>query len=373
MREALGPVPDAARQSLVASSATPGAPYSLALGAYIANSTWDPDVVDHYTALVGAKPAIIMWYQDWAHTDERSFDVARMNDVASRGVVPMISWEADDYAAGTDQPSYALSTIIQGAYDTYITQWAQAAAAWGKPFLLRPMWEMNGLWYPWSVGVNGNTGAAYIAAWRHIHDLVRLAGASNVNFVWCPSVDLPGTTPIAAFYPGDAYVDWIALDGYNWGTSRPRRTWQTVAQVFGQTYDEITALSDKPLLLAEMASTEQGGNKADWITQGFLYDLPQQFPRIRAVVWFDKDGTDSGESDWRFDSSATALAAFRSVAASVLYQGQLQLGAPPLSSTPLKGTSVAAQPTSTPVPATSEGMPQPCRPRKPCPVARGLE
>jgi hypothetical protein len=26
--------------------------------------------------------------------------------------------------------------------------------------------EFNGSWYPWSIGVNGNTAADYVAAWR---------------------------------------------------------------------------------------------------------------------------------------------------------------------------------------------------------------
>jgi hypothetical protein len=365
-RTATGDSGGTVSRALAAPSPDVGEPYSVALGAYFALNTWDPNVVDRYTALTGVKPAIIMWYQDWAHADARDFDVAKMNDVASRGVVPMVSWEADDYTAGTNQPAFSLNAIVSGQYDAFITQWGRAAAAWGKPFLLRPLWEMNGPWYPWGVNVNGNTSAEYIAAWRHIHDLLWQAGATNAAFVWCPSVTLAGTSPIDAFYPGDAYVDWIALDGYNWGTSQRGRAWQTLADVFGPSYADITALTNIPMLIAETASSESGGDKADWIAQGFLNDLPHLFPRIRAVIWFDRNGATSGEADWRLDSSPSSLAAFRSVAGAALYQGRLQSTADSVS-TAAAATPTPIAATPTPTAETADSPPQPCRRGAPCP------
>ena len=78
-------------------------------------------------------------------------------------------------------------------------------------------------------------------------------------------------------------------------------------------------LSNKPIMISEIASTEQGGSKAAWITDWFLRDLPAEYPRVRAVVWFDQDK----EADWRFNSSPASLAAFKQVAQSPLYQGRL--------------------------------------------------
>ena len=79
---------------------------------------------------------------------------------------------------------------------------------------------MNGNWQaPYSPGVNGNTASDYINAWRHFHDLTAQAGAANVTWVWCPDTD-PGKiyTPYSQLYPGDSYVDWTCLDGYNTGS-----------------------------------------------------------------------------------------------------------------------------------------------------------
>ena len=38
---------------------------------------------------------------------------------------------------------------------------------------------------------------------------------------------------LASFYPGDAYVDWTGLDGYNWGTNpaKPDR-WRSFDQLY---------------------------------------------------------------------------------------------------------------------------------------------
>ena len=46
-----------------------------------------------------------------------------------------------------------------------------------------------------------------------------------------------------------------------------------------------------------------------WIRNGFLKTIPQEFPRVRAVIWFDR----SMEQDWRVDSSQASLQAFRDV------------------------------------------------------------
>jgi hypothetical protein len=72
-------------------------------------------------------------------------------------------------------------------------------------------------------------------------------------------------------------------------------------------------------MIAETASTEMGGDKAAWIRSAFLSELPASFPRIRAVVWWDK----AKETNWQFDSSSASQNAFRTVATSPGYTGRL--------------------------------------------------
>jgi len=289
----------------------------IALGAFIPDFPATAGAIDGYAGLVGASPAIVMWYEDWAH---HGFDPALMQAVAARGAMPLVTWDPWDWSGDPiNQPAYSLSTIAAGSHDDYVRQWAQGAAAWGRPLYLRFAPEMNGVWAPWEAWVNGNTPGDYVAAWRHVVTVVRQQGATNVRWVWCPNVIASDALTFAPFYPGDAYVDWVGLDGYNGGTALLWGGWLSVSQIFGLSYGVLTALTSKPVMIGETASAEAGGDKAAWITQGLLTDLPAQFPTVRALVWFDA----VKETDWRINSSPAALAAFRQVAASPLYQGSL--------------------------------------------------
>lgn len=299
----------------------------VALGAFTSDSLeftaaapWNPVKIDEYTGKVGTPPAIVMWYQDWEYDEIRAFDPAKMDAVVERGAMPMVTWEPWDHAKGKKQPRYALRRIADGKYDCYIERWARDAAAWGKPVYLRFAHEMNGNWYPWSASVNGNTSDEYVAAWRHVVDIFRREGATNVYWVWSPVVAYQGTTPFEELYPGDDYVDWVGLGGHNFGTSQGWTSWRTLTELFGPSYDEITALAPgKPFMIAEVSSSEVGGDKAAWIRSAFGTEIPDRMPKTRAVVWYDKDRA----TNWQVDSSPSSLEAYSEAAASPAYGGRL--------------------------------------------------
>ncbi len=303
------PVPSSAAES------------NLALGAYISGAPWEAGKLDEFADLVGRRPAVVMWYQDWVHAGVRDFDPVKMNAVAARGARPMISWEPWDYTGGVDQKLYSLKHISAGKFDPFIRRWATDARAWGGTFYLRFAAEMNGSWFPWAVGVNGNTAADYVRAWRHVVGIFRRVGVDGVRWIWSPNIDYPGATAsFASIYPGKAYVDWLALDGYNWGTSAPGHSWQSLTTVFGASYDSLAALdAAKPMMIAETASSEEGGDKASWITSAMLTEMAARFPRFRALVWFDEQK----ETSWLVDSSSGALDALRAAAAYPVWSGKL--------------------------------------------------
>jgi hypothetical protein len=275
------------------------------------SSTWLSQL-DAVSQQIGAAPAIVGSYRDWTIP---LVNGAQLDGVISRGAVPQVTWEPWDASGSPSDPSYALSTITDGSHDAYIQASAQAAAGYGKPFQLRFAPEMNGNWAPWEGSLNGNTPQLYVAAWRHVTMIFRAAGATNVQWVWAPNNG--PTSTIASYYPGDDYVDVIGLDGYNWGSGLAQ--WQTFTQAFGPSYAIVTALSStKPIEITETASAEAGGSKASWITSAFLTEIPASFPRVVAVIWFDVNK----ETDWRIDSSPTALSAYQQVAGSPLWGGQ---------------------------------------------------
>jgi hypothetical protein len=276
---------------------------------------------------VGAPPGVVMWYQAWGRTDGRQYfnfkgedGIGIMDEVVEKGAMPMVTWTPQAPALGTNQPDYALRTIIAGKHDAYITQWAKDAAAWKKPFYLRFAHEMNGKWQPWSPGVNGNTVAEYNAAWRRVHDIFVKQGATNLRWVWSPYVSCGNCTAFGKVYPGNGYVDWVALDGYNWGTSSSGGSWQSMSQVFVTSYDKVTALAPtKPFMIAEISSAESGGSKADWITSAYYKTITNRMPKTQAIIWFDS----INERDWRINSSDASLTAYKKVAQDPSYQGRL--------------------------------------------------
>jgi hypothetical protein len=288
---------------------------SVALGAFTPTLPWSFDDIDGFSSLVGRKQSIIHWFQDWV----MDFDPAYMDAAVAREGMPLVSWEPWKFGEGPKQPDYALGKIIEGKHDSYIRRWARAAAAWGKPFYLRFAHEMNGDWTSWSPGVNGNTTADFVSAWRRVYSIFRQEGATNAKWVWSPVADYEGTTPYKAVYPGDAYVNWVGVSGYNWGDTRSWSYWQSFSEVFGKSYSKLKTMTRKPIMIPEVASAESGGDKAAWIKKAFLEDIPSTFPRIRAVVWFQANK----ENDWRVDSSPSSLKAYREVVASTYYQGRL--------------------------------------------------
>lgn len=290
---------------------------SIQLGAYVRGAPGSGQTMDEYASLVGQRPGIVMWYRGFDQPLMYSSEIANLS---ARGSTPMVSLEPVDQD-GTDIP---LSQIAAGNYDSYIHKAASVARAWGGRLMIRFAYEMNlspGAGIPWGGGqgaVGGNTAADYIAAWRHVVGIYRADGATNAEFVWAPNVD-DGGIPFTQYFPGDEWVDDVGLDGYNWGSAfeSTGHKWLSLGDTFDSSYATLTQLSSKPVIFTETASSEVGGDKAAWIRRGFLNELPQRFPRVSGVIWFNVQK----ESDWRVDSSQASLAAFREVAASSLYGG----------------------------------------------------
>jgi beta-mannanase len=270
------------------------------------SGTWLSDL-DAYSSRVGRVPSVVSTYRDMQYSMLNS---SQLNDVAARGSVPMVTVEPWDSSSATD-PRFALRNIVRGDFDAWFAAGADAARAFGKPFYLRFAPEMNGVWAPWEAGISGNTPQDYVAAWRHVHAIFAEHGAGNVRWVWGPNVFGGGSAvDFTPYYPGSDVVDVLALDGYNWGSLD---VWQTFSQVFGPSYDALCTLDPvKPVMIAETASTESGGDKAAWITSAFGREIPTRTPRVKVVVWFDVNK----ETDWRVESSTQSLNAYRAIATS---------------------------------------------------------
>jgi beta-mannanase len=189
-------------------------PAEISLGAY-SGAPWNVAKIDEFNSMVGTPTKIIMWYVPWENAGYKEFSVAHMDAVASRGATPLVTWEPYDWSGrGTEQPKYSLRMIFTEKHNAYIRRWARGAAKWGKTLYLRFAHEMNGDWYPWSPGVNGNSATEYTRAWKHVHKIFRKEGAKNVRWIW--SANYRPLTRLSKLDPGDEYVAWIGIDGTIW-------------------------------------------------------------------------------------------------------------------------------------------------------------
>lgn len=292
---------------------------SVYYGAYVDGAPRNIVYLATFESHSGKGVAILNWYQGWGVTDgTQNFQPSWMGSVRNHGSIPMITWEPWDYTKGLNQPEYSLRSIINGNLDTYITKWAQDSKTWGHPYFLRFAHEMNATNYPWSEKVNGNSPGEYILAWKHVRDIFTSVGANNVTWVWSPNVEYTGTIPLGDLYPGDNYVDWLGMDGYNGGTSLPWGGWLTFPQIFGPTYNNLVALApNKPIMVSETASAESGGIKADWIKDTYQLQIPTNYPKVKAILWFNQNN--SWEVDWRIESSLASQNSFATYIASAYY------------------------------------------------------
>jgi hypothetical protein len=263
----------------------------------------DPPSFDHVSKLerrIGRHTAILHWFLTW---DESShigkLEKGTLEQVRGRGSLPFITWEP------TGVP---LQDIIAGKRDGYIDRWARIMADFGHPVMLAFMHEMDGNSYTWALG-SGNSAQDYIGAYRHVHDRFRAAGADKVLWVFDVEGNIEGDR-IRAAYPGDAYVDWLALNPYNAGAYGDG-PWMSLVEVALPVYEVVAALNPtQPIMFGEWGSVEKGGSKAQWILEAGR-EIPARFPRLKAVVWFNMKSPDNPEEEWPLESSKASLVAAR--------------------------------------------------------------
>ncbi len=122
------------------------------------------------------------------------------------GRIPMITWG-----------SVSTAKVNSGALDEIIRSRALGIRALEGPVFLRWFAEMDGDFHD-ELAVSP---ASYVRAWRRVRWIFAEAGAWNAVWVWCPTAWGFTEGSAQAHYPGDAYVDWVCADGYNWAPAAP--------------------------------------------------------------------------------------------------------------------------------------------------------
>ena len=120
-----------------------------------------------------------------------------------------------------DDTSTTLGAGAAGSYDHHFRNLAQFLVnnGYGNA-TLRIGWEFNGSWERWSAVKNPQ---AWVVYWRRIVKAMRSVPGQSFKFDWNLN---GGSTSVAAesVYPGDAYVDYIGTDVYDWRWGSPDYT-----------------------------------------------------------------------------------------------------------------------------------------------------
>ena len=257
-----------------------------------------PGVLGYFEGHAGKKVGILGWGLNWGSGSGYApfrWQTNYMTKMWARGTIPYFSWMPQGPAGDTN---FSLQNIIAGKHDSYLSNFAAEAKAYGKPFFLRFAWEMNGVWSSYGEGIGYNAGCppgSFTNMWRHVHDIFTKVGCTNATWIWCMDRDITNQWhfgPISGFYPGPDYVDWVGFDSYN-------RTGESLESIFSASYNTLSSLAPGKPIMTETASYAKGGpppidSKPAWISDA-LAQVPVLFPNIKAFMWWNWH-------DWSTDS-----------------------------------------------------------------------
>ena len=187
--------------------------------------------LDGYDEFTDKPPALLMWFQPWDEAGANEFDPALVVSTlaARRGpahyVGTMESWRRPKLPQEPEkQPDYQLRDILDGTYDDYIRSWARGIKSVNGPVMLRPMHEMNGsLVSVVRVGSTATSPASFAMPGATYTTYSTKRASTTSHGSGRSTQEVPPTPPeneYCAYYPGDEYVDWASISGFNWGTSR---------------------------------------------------------------------------------------------------------------------------------------------------------
>jgi hypothetical protein len=248
---------------------------------------------ESFQAATGAKVGIVAYYSSWPEGFQSQF----AETAWEHGSTTMVDIDPPD-------GENAMTQIADGKYDWYLNDFAQTVRDFGHKVIINFGHEVNGSWFAY--GYKHVQPATFVAAFRHVHNVFAAAGARNVTWMWDVNVPVGSQTgPIAQFYPGDAYVNWVGIDGYDWQAKR------TFSEVFGSMITQVRQITSRPILIAE-TSVLPGPNAVMQVTS-WLHGI--EADNLLGLVWFDVNKTHAQHTtdthDWKLEDDPPALAAFR--------------------------------------------------------------
>jgi hypothetical protein len=269
-----------------------------------------------FESQVGKHPAVNGVFVTWGRTLGSAFGEARANHAR------LMLHISTTQGYGAPEEITPLG-VAQGQGDGYLLQLSEAIAQSGRPVYIRLFPEMNQANNAYCAFNNdgssrgaSHSSANFRRAWRravivlrggpvatidsrlHGLGLPQLHGVGKtttlpqlpVSFVWTPQTEGSPNTPANsadAYYPGDAYVDWVGTDFYS------------LFPNFGGLERFYAAHPGKPFAFGEWALWN--GDDPSWVKQ--LFGFISSHQRVRMLLYNQGERTNGPFRLSRYPSS----------------------------------------------------------------------
>ena len=153
----------------------------------------------------------------WSTISDPSWFISQWQGTPYKMVwgVPMVPCGAPSTECNPNASEF--DSVASGADNSYYATLAQnlVAGGFGSSYI-RLGWEFQGGWFPWSI-CNSDGQKDFVAAFRNIVTSMRSVSGANFQFIWNPddSADTSCSGQLEDYYPGDSYVNMVALDVYD--------------------------------------------------------------------------------------------------------------------------------------------------------------
>jgi len=252
--------------------------------------------VARFEETLGTKTAWVFFSNNWF--ESRKFPRETCDWIRSLGKVPYVRLMLrSDGEQDRAEKTFTLANILAGKFDDDLKAWARDAKQFGSPVLVEWGTEPNGKWFSWNGKWNGGVKegpARYVAAYRHIVDVMRAETADNLQWVWHVNwFDEPEVkwNRFENYYPGESYCDWVALSAYGPLTPRAADGTESFRFKMATAYPRLTKIAPgKPIVIAEFgcALHHRKVDANDWARNALEDLFSGRWPAVIGFCWWNE-------------------------------------------------------------------------------------
>ncbi|MCT1477567.1 glycosyl hydrolase [Microbacterium sp. p3-SID336] len=255
-------------------------------GVYTTEGATLTTAVTDLEAKVGRRFDITLRYHDFSNHIHQGLFPDSAEQELGRTRTLLFAWQSRVSDTNTNIPWWK---VAGGAMDGFIDAAADRVKAYGQQVMIAfdPEFDADN-------NRDKGTTADYARAYRRVHDRFAAKGVSNVTWLWVSTgyLGAGNDARIMAGYPGNAYVDWVGFDPYNFYTCNGTAWTSFENKVASRSQFFIDqGLGSKPQILSEYGTSYNAANTT--LSTSWHREIPaalRQHPQIKAVVRFNAGG-----------------------------------------------------------------------------------